>query len=158
MRSRNGSCRDRWNRLPLLLGAVALAPGAGGCATVAIQAAYLQDDDLDDLPCGSIYGGTAWDLSLVTGGYCSCSGVRPGPVDGALDLPLSLAADTAFLPLTIAETIPMALRRRDAGERAGAAEVPRRDLEELRELAARREQVEREMEALRRAKEDADAE
>jgi uncharacterized protein YceK len=114
--------------------------------TVYTQAAYFEDGqvDVEGWPCGSVYAGTAGDIFLIRGGYCSCSG-GPGPGDGALDLPLSLAADTALLPLTIAETIVMARRRRDAGKRD-------MDTEELRREA------EREMEALRRRKEGGDAE
>ena len=99
----------------LLLGAVFLAPCAAGCATVAAQAAYLSEEgSLDDWPCGSVYAGTALDLALArTGELCCRGGSVLVQVLGAIDLPCSLAADTALLPVTIPETIGMAMRRRE---------------------------------------------
>ena len=134
MRTREGSFRGGRSRLPLLLGAVALAPGAAGCMTAVAQAAYFRGQDPDVSPCGIVYLGTLMDFALaITGGVGPCSG--DGVAEhalGIIDLPLSLAADTALLPLTIPETIELTLRRRRDDER--------------------------EMEEIRRRKEGADAE
>jgi uncharacterized protein YceK len=90
--------------------------------TVAAQLAYMQDgeESFDGWPCGTVYMGTRVDVLLVRGEVC-CFGV--GVVVqtlAAMDFPLSLAADTALLPLTIAETIALTRRRRQDDELARA--------------------------------------
>lgn len=91
-----------------------LAPLGSGCAAIASQIAYFSDeDDFDSGPCGTLYLGTRLDLLLAANGEICCIG-GPSPLVHAMgiaDLPFSLVVDTALLPITIGETLAMAMRR-----------------------------------------------
>ncbi len=80
--------------------------------TVYVQHAYWTGDpDAENLPCGPVYAGTVGDVLFACGAvHLAEEAPWPWRVLSAVDLPLSFAADTALLPLTIGERVEIALR------------------------------------------------
>jgi uncharacterized protein YceK len=85
---------------------------ASGCMTVYVQHAYWTGDpDAESLLCGPVYAGTIGDVLSVCGAvHLAEEASWPWRVLFAVDLPLSIAADTALLPLALGERIEIALR------------------------------------------------
>ncbi|MBI4604555.1 MAG: YceK/YidQ family lipoprotein [Planctomycetes bacterium] len=110
-------------RAGLALAAAAVLLGGSGCMTAGAQYFYWAEEDFDALECMA-YGGVQGDWAIATEGIC-CRG-KPGWCEiliACADFPLSLAADTALLPLTIGQTIALAVSR--SGEAPSAEEVDR---------------------------------
>lgn len=96
----------------LILGYVSLS----GCMTFASQVAHFTDNDMGHLcsPDCVIYGGVYRDVRAIQLSYNAVmEGSGVGLLFGSLcviDLPMSLAADTVILPLTIGEHIAILSR------------------------------------------------
>ena len=85
-----------------------LSMSTTGCMTIVAQVEYWGGNVPPEVPTKMIYAGAVCAVRLVLyGGPC---GPNPATTTlGILDFPFSFAVDTALLPLTIAESVQLAL-------------------------------------------------
>jgi hypothetical protein len=98
--------------LSVLIGATLSVVGTG-CLSIYAQHEYWSESGacFEGSPTGMVYTGVLGDVSLlVKGGPCGPNVATV--LIGILDFPLSLAMDTAILPLTIGESIQLAMAPR----------------------------------------------
>ncbi|MBI4604554.1 MAG: YceK/YidQ family lipoprotein [Planctomycetes bacterium] len=96
------------SRSVVTIPAAALLLGSSGCMSILAQHEYWEGSRR--APRFMVYSGVQGDFLAITEGGGHALPDEIAVAVGVLDFPFSLAADTALLPLTIGETIEIALR------------------------------------------------